>query len=225
MEKEVSGFFEGIKGSYDLFVGQLPAWLQTVLPLILLVILVFVFTLFVWHFYRFMSRKNVVGLNLVERNPLENSLLYKLLGGFLYLLENVIISPILVFIGFSVFTVFLILLSDSLGVKNILIVSALVIAVVRMAAYYNENFSKELAKLLPLTLLAISLYNPLSLSEKFGQIITSFSKLPTFADKIFVYLGFIIILEILLRFFFFIFGLFEPEEIEHELELENKEKR
>jgi hypothetical protein len=79
-----------------------------------------------------------------------------------------------------------------------------------MVSYYNEDLSKDLAKLLPFTLLAISIINP-----KFfdiNRIFNNLSEITGFFNEIIIYLAFIIILEMILRFFDFIFSLFGLED-------------
>lgn len=225
MVKEVSNIIGSVFPKYDAIMSQTPEWFQSVFPiisLVFLVLVVFVYALLIWVFYRFMARKNVVGLNLVERNNLEHSILFKAFGFFLYFLENVIISPLLVFLGFVVFTIFLIFLNEALTISQILLISCLVIAVIRIAAYYNNEFSKELAKLLPLTLLGLSLYNPQGIN--FNRVLESFIGISEYIGEIFIYLGFIIVLEVFLRFLYFIFGLFSPEEIQEEIEEKESSK-
>ena len=119
----------------------------------------------------------------------------------------------LTFFWFAIFSFFLILLNKSLEVGSVLLISAAIIAAIRMSSYvphYGETLSKELAKLLPLNLLALSLI------EKgffdFERIIGQLSQIPGLFSNITTYLFFIIILESILRFFDFIFSLFGLEE-------------
>ena len=98
--------------------------------------------------------------------------------------------------------------------QSLLIISVGIIWAIRMTSYipgYGEDLAKELAKLLPFTLLAISILNPkFFVSER---IFSHFSELPEFFGEIIIYSLFIIILEMILRFFDFIFSLFELEEV------------
>ena len=79
-----------------------------------------------------------------------------------------------------------------------------------MTAYYKKDLSKEIAKLLPFTLLAFFILDIVSF--KFERVITHITQIPSFISSILIYLGFIILLEIVLRFFVFIFSLFGLEE-------------
>jgi len=198
--------------NYNLFISLLPPFFQNFINLLLIVLLVVAFSIFIWKFYRFISTKNIIELNLNQYNKSEHVFFTKLLAGTFYLLEYVIILPFLIFFWFSMFTLFLIFLTDNLEISSLLLISAVIIASIRMTSYYKEDLAKDLAKLVPFTLLAVSILNPKFFSIE--RIFNQFAELPNFFNEIFVYLIFIIILEMILRFFEFIFSLFGIDEKE-----------
>ncbi len=218
----IETFTTTIGNLYGSFLTSLPTWAQGFVSLFLLILLVFVYVIFIWKFYRFIATKNIFGLDLNKYNKSNNPLLTKFLAGSFYFLEYIIISPFVVFFGFAIFTIFLILLTDNLEVSALLTISAVIIAVIRMTCYYKEELAKDLAKLLPFTLLAISLLNPKFFD--FNRILTNIAQLPTFFNKIIIYLAFIVLLEIILRFFDFIFSLFGIEEPNSESQKTEKEQ-
>ena len=211
---------------YNSFIASLPTWAQSSINLFLLVLIIVFYSYFVWKLYRFIATKNLLGLNLNKYNKSEHPLFTKLIAGTLYLIEYIIILPFLVFFWFVVFTMFLIVLSKTTTISQILIISATVIAAVRMTSYINEDLSKEVAKFLPFTLLAVSILNPNFFSEAqyLERIINLFSQIPELFGQIIYYLIFIIALEIILRFFDFIFSLFGLEEV-HEIKEKIKEEQ
>ena len=86
-----------------------------------------------------------------------------------------------------------------------------------MTSYYKGDLSKDLAKLLPFTLLAISITKPNFFN--IGRIISQISEIPAFFNQIIIYLAFIIVLEIVLRVFefaFSVFGINDAPKIEKE---------
>ena len=103
------------------------------------------------------AKKNILELNLSKFNKSEHAVISKIIGGLIYFLEYLIILPFVVFLWFGVFTIFLILLTDTLEVNTILVIGVVIVAAIRMTAYYKENLSKELAKLIPLTLLVVAI--------------------------------------------------------------------
>ncbi len=117
------------------------------------------------------------------------------------------------------------MLTQNLEISAILTVAAVIISVVKICCYYKEDLAKDLAKLLPFTLLAIALLNQNFFD--FEQIMNKIISLPSFFNQIIVYLAFIIALEIILRFFDFIFSLFgleETEKIKEDVQKESEEK-
>ena len=200
--------------SYNIFISSLPLFFQNFINLLLIVFLVVAFSIFIWKFYRFISTKNIIELNLNQYNRSEHAFFTKILAGTFYLLEYIIILPFLIFFWFSIFTLFLIFLTDNLEINFLLLISAVIIASIRMTSYYKEDLAKDLAKLVPFTLLAVSILNPKFFSIE--RIFNQFAELPNFFNEIFIYLIFIIILEMILRFFEFIFSLFGIDEKEIE---------
>ena len=214
----INGTGSEILSAYDSFISLLPSWGQNFISLFILVLLVVIYSIFVWKFYRFVSTKNIIKLNLNQYNKSSHPFYAKMIAGGFYLLEYIIILPFLIFFWFAGFTFFLILLTESLDINTLIIVSATIIAAIRMTSYYNEDLSRDIAKLLPFTLLAISLLNPGFFDV--GRIITQFNELKNLIGLAFNYLGFIIILEIILRLFDFMFTFFGLEDDD----VEEKEK-
>lgn len=203
-------FYLGIIEAYKNFTMSLPTGLQNFLNLFLLVLVIVIYSVFIWKFYRFIATKNIIKLNLSKYNKSEHPFFTKLLTAIFYFLEYIVILPFLIFFWFAVFTLFLIFLTENLELSNLLIISATIIAAIRMTSYYKEDLSKELAKLLPLTLLALSITKPDFFNIE--RILENFSELPMFFNHILIYLAFIITLEIVLRIFEFFFSLFELGE-------------
>lgn len=215
----MTGFSITVLDVYNSFIDILPAWAQDFLSFFLLVLLVVIYSIMVWRFYQFISKKNPLGLNLNERYaPTEHSFGTRFIVGALYFIEYVLIVPLLIFVIFGVFTLFLIILSSSQDVSQILIISATVIAAIRITAYYRENLSQEIAKLLPFMLLAMAVLNPETFAEVqyVEKIINQLNTIPLFLSQIWNYLIFIVGIEIILMFFdtiFLLFNLHEPEEV------------
>ena len=141
----------GITEAYNLFVASLPQWAQHFISFFLLALLILIYAVFIWKFYRWIATKNLLELNLNKYNKSQNPALAKMFAGLFYLLEYIIILPFLIFFWFLIFTLFLLVLTENLPVNSLLIISATIIAAIRMTAYYNEDLSKDLAKLVPFT--------------------------------------------------------------------------
>ena len=186
-----------ILDTYRSVVSSMPLGLQSFVSLFLVVFLMVGYSVFVWKLHKVIGTKNVFGFNLRKYNKSEHSLV----GSALYFLEYIVILPILIFFWFAIFGIFLILVME-LDLKIILFISAAVIATVRITAYipgYGEALSREMSKLLPLTLLALALLTPDFFDVE--RILGNIAHIEEFFSLILSYLAFIIILEILLRFF------------------------
>lgn len=216
LNSTIDSFF----GTYTSGLSMLPDFIQNFINLFIIVLIVFIYAIFIWKFYRFLSTKNIIELNLNQYNRSNNPTAAKLLAIFFYFIEYIVILPFLIFFWFSVFSIFLIFLTEELPVSALLLVSAVIIAAIRMAAYYNENLAQDLAKLIPLTLLSVSFLNPGFFSLE--RILNHLSEIPSLTGSIFTYLMFIVLFEILLRFLYFIFSLFGIEEEEEESQEQEK---
>jgi hypothetical protein len=142
-------------------------------------------------------------LDLNQYNPSKNPYLEKTLAILIYAFQYLIIFPILIFIWFIVFTIFLILLTNLIEIETLLLISATVITSIRLTSYYRKKLSEDLAKLIPFTLLAVSLLNPDFFSIE--RIITQFKEVSLTSGGLFIYFIFILVLEIILRFIDLIF--------------------
>ena len=200
--------------AYNFTISQLPPILQQFLNLFLIVLIILVYSVFVWKFYLPISRKDILKLNLGKYSKSEHPLLAKLFAAMFYLIEYILILPFLIFFWFIVFTLFLIFITEDIALNSILIISSTIIAAIRMIAYYKEELSKDIAKILPMTLLAIAITKPGFFDMQ--RIIGSFKEIPGFLESISVYLLFIIILESVLRTFDIILSSFGTSETANE---------
>ncbi len=211
---EVTDIGSQISGAYNRIFSEMPVWIQELANIIFLVVLITLFCMFVWIIYTKISKKEIIKLNLNQYNTSSHPGLVKFLEIVFYFVEYIVIMPFLVFFWFAVFTIFLVFLTKGLEIQTILMLSAVIVIAIRATAYYREGLSRELAKLLPFTLLAVSM------TEKgffnFQEILTKFTQLPSLFGSILNYFLVIVILEVILRFFHLIFSLFVLEDIEEE---------
>mgnify|MGYP001615564849 FL=1 len=204
--------------TYQSFIDFFPSYIGTSLNLLIIIMVVVLYSFFIWKFQKFISRKNIINLDLNKYNKIENPLSTKLRASALYFLEYILIIPIIIFIIYVLFTFSLLIFINYLDTSTILAISAIIIVSIRILSYYKENLSQEVAKLLPFNLLAVAILNPNTFSQTqyLEKILGNISSIPSVFSQIFYYLFFIIIIEVVLRFFDFIFSLFGLEEIEHE---------
>lgn len=168
------------------------------------------YIIFVWKFYHFLAKRNILGINLNRYNLSEHPVFYKIWASGLFLLEYIILLPILVFFWLGALAVFLLFLSRSLPVAQVLLISTAIVAATRMASYYNEGAAQELAKIFPLTILATSISNPSFFSIK--GLIGRFASIPSLFSQLLIYFVFIAGIEVLLRSIYIFIDFVTSEE-------------
>jgi hypothetical protein len=204
---------EVLAQAYSSILSSIPLWAQKAINLLFLIMLVVIYAVFIWKLHRFVAKKNILELNLNKYNTSEHPILSKFFGFLLYSLEYLIIFPILIFFWFCVFGVFLILMTQNIEVSNIIILTATIVGAIRVISYlpkFGEALAKEIAKLLPLTLLAIAMITPNFFD--FSRIIQNLSEIPEFVGEIAAYLVFILALETILRLIDSIASAWRPEK-------------
>jgi len=163
----------------------------------ILALVIIVYSVFVFYFYKFLAKKNIIELNLSKYNTYSMGPLLKIIPIFLYVIEYIIILPIITFFWFAVLSFLVFILADRLTLDLVFLISASLIASVRVTSYISENLSQDLAKMLPFTLLGIALTNPNFL--EMGNSLIRLSEITSFLTPVLYYLGFIIAIEFTMR--------------------------
>jgi len=210
MDGVMAGLNETLSQIFISVSGILPDRFKPHLVLLLYTVVIAIYAIFVWRFYKFLARKNILSLNLRQYSKTEAPFLNKAIASLLYLVEYIIIVPILVFFWFSVLAIFLLLLSKTASVSHILIVTAAIVAATRITSYYTEDLSKDIAKMFPFTALAVFLLEPGLFS--FDKILSRFIEIPELFGSVFFYLFFIVGLELIMRIIYTVAQLFRSEE-------------
>ena len=176
-------------------------------------VLIVIYSIFTWKFYRYLSKKDLISLNLQQYNRTEHPGLNKFFAGVLYLLEYIIILPIIVFFWFAVLGIMVLALSEELAASQIIIVAASLVIAIRILSYYEENLAQELAKIFPFTLLAIFIINPSFFSLQ--RIITNLKTVPEFAGELITFLVLMAGVEFLFRIIDLIVKFFSSNDEEN----------
>jgi hypothetical protein len=113
------------------------------------------------------------------------------------MIEYIIIMPALIFFWFSILALIILILSENLGIGQVLMVSAAMVATIRILSYYEEDLSRDIAKIFPFTILAIFILNPRLFS--IGRKTTNLALVPDLFVKIIYFLILIVAIELLLR--------------------------
>ncbi|MBU0615914.1 MAG: hypothetical protein KJ601_07515 [Nanoarchaeota archaeon] len=179
-------------------------------PLVLFVVGIVAYAFFVFKFYRFLASRDIFDLNLQQYSGKGTGFFVKLLKLILYCIEYLLLFPLFSFFWFGIITALLAFLSKSNDISGILLIAMALVAAVRITAYFTEDLSKDLAKMLPFALLGVFLVDISYFS--FQGSLEVLKQLPEMWKTIVYYLGFTILLEFVLRIGFSIISPFLSKE-------------
>lgn len=161
------------------------------LNIIMVTLLVFLGMWLLWKTYMHLSKRNLFEIH----RPKEGSANFY--NKAAYWMKYIFVFPLLTFFWFILFVLCLRILTYKTEVQDIMFLGIVLISSIRIAAYFNEKMAEDLAKMLPLALLAAILLNP-----SFISINIELSDFYIFKDE-FVhfakYLLFIVFLELVLK--------------------------
>ena len=164
------------------------------------IIFISLYAIFIWKFYRFLAKRDIFKLDLNKYNNSTHPVFSKLLGIFFFFIKFLVIFPIIIFFWFGVLSLFLLFLSKSQSIDQVILIAAGIVGAIRLTSYISEDLSKDLAKMFPFTLLGIFLIDPNFFS--LNDFIDKISQIPLFIQNIFLYLVFIFVIEIIIRLIF-----------------------
>lgn len=195
---------------YESLTGFLPPEHQSLINVFIFSLLISLYSIFTWKFYRFLSKKDLISLNLSQYNHATNPSLKKISATLLYLIEYIIVLPFIIFFWFAVLALIILVLSEEQTAPQIITISAAIVTSIRMLSYYQEDLSRDLAKMFPFTILAIFALNPSFFS--LPRIFERLTEISSFTINIFYFLVFIVTIELLLRIIDVFFNFFDDGE-------------
>lgn len=163
-----------------------------IIPLLVYALLLAVYAAFVWHFYKSVSKRDIITLKLDNDHSWKSSIAY--------VLKYLFTVPVMTFMWFSGLSGILFLLSKSQATDNILLISMALVAAARMTAYYKEGIAEEISKILPLGVLAIFIVDPTYFSV--SLTLKHFYEMSALLQLLINYLFFAVVLELVLRIIF-----------------------
>lgn len=192
-----SVFVKTISYVYDSVFLFFPDFFRPAVNLFFFAIAVSLVSLFIWYFYKSISQKDLITLNLSKYNKSEHPFFAKFFGILFYLVEYILIIPLLMISWFLALTFIILTLANESSAENVVLLSAVMIAAIRILSYFNSEISQDLAKLFPFITLSVFLLNPLSLN--FSVVLTHLKEIPGVLSNLGIYMLAIFIIEITLR--------------------------
>ena len=158
--------------------------LSPFIPIFYLVIAIAIYAIVIWHFYRFIAKRDCFKLS-TSKHP-------KLVCFAKYFFVFPFIAGAF-FVGFSMLMLFITRYETGL----VLSTAFAIVLAIRITAYYSEDLSKDVAKMLPFALLGVFLVDPSYFQP--GDITDKVYSLPDFLTLSIQFILFIIIVEWVLR--------------------------
>jgi hypothetical protein len=156
--------------------------------------------IFVYHFYKFLSKRDIFSFNLekkIAQRTFKSSGKKKSVAPrtVAFITTKLFIFPFVIFLWFLGYSSFMFLLVQNMPTETIFLVSSGLIIAIRISAYYNEDLSKDMAKLIPFTLLGIFLINPQFYS--FSDSLSRLLEIPYFIIQVASFIILAMIVEII----------------------------
>jgi len=183
--------------SLDQFQTIVENFIAETYPIILAVIAIALYSGFVFLFYRFLARKDILTLDLskFEKNYSGKFRLYFRIVFHIGL--YIVLIPILIAFWTLILAMILTLFaSDPDHARNALIATA-VVGAIRILSYWTEELSRDVAKMLPFAVLGVFLVD--STAVHIDSIISLIESWPELANSWWNSLILLSILEVILR--------------------------
>ena len=174
-------------------------------PLALIMLGIAVYGVFVFNFYRFLARKDILTLNLQKHNQAKRAALRKTITVVFYIFKCLMLYPVFVFFWFSVMAGLLYVLSRNQTTETVMLVAMGVVGAIRICSYYKEALSTDIAKILPFALLGIVLIDNSVI--RIMQSTESVREVALQWETVVYYLVAVVIIEFVLRMTTGAFGL------------------
>ena len=156
-----------------------------------------VYAIFIFRFYRFLAARDMFALDLSRYEKSRRRFVRRVLGVVMYVARYLIVFPLFAFFWFAVLTLILAFLAKDRSFADTLLIALATVSAIRVTAYYDEDLSRDLAKILPFAVLAIFLIDA-SFFE-IGESLSILERANDHRETILYYLLFLVLLEFALR--------------------------
>lgn len=157
----------------------------------------FIYIWLIWHFYRFVARRDLFGKHLSIHHPGITGVLEDFILGMFRVGKYGVVFPIVSFLWFGGFVALLFVVAQNQTLEQIALISIGLVGAARMLAYYKEDMAQELAKTIPIVILGVALTEP-----DFFQInlvLSRLESLPALGATLLPFILYLSALELTLR--------------------------
>jgi len=174
---------------------SLEGFISGIKPLLIFVAAMTIYSIFIFKFYKFLARRDFIHLS--HDSKAREGLIGHMFRGIFYVLENLILIPLVVFFWFAILSGLLLFLSKNTQPETLLLTTAAIVAAVRISAYYDENLSQDLAKMIPFALLGVFLVDISFFSVESSIAVAK--QIPNMLTYMIYYLLLVVAIEFTLR--------------------------
>ncbi len=166
-------------------------------PTLMAILSIAAYSSFVFMFYRILAKRDLVTLDLSKYANDFKGKVQKYVRSLLFLLQYIVLIPLLISFWTLVLATILTLLSDGADHSRNALIATSVVGAVRILSYWTEDLSRDVAKMLPFAVLGVFLVD--STSVQWSQFEDLLGNLPGLAESFYTSLVLLVILETLLR--------------------------
>ena len=198
--------------------------IQALGPVAIYVLGMAIYAVFIFKFYRFIAGRDIFNIDLSRNDASSVPVLRDFFALIWYVIRFIILFPAFAFFWFAILTVMLAFLSEGRALSQILIIALATVSAVRVCAYYDEDLSRDLAKILPFAVLSFLLVNASPLDV--GASLDVLREVNSQWGTIIFYWLFLVALEFALRLVFGIFkGIFPGKKREEPSRVASAQER
>ena len=157
-----------------------------------------IYGFFIWNFYRFIARREMIPLGL-DKYQTDGKKITSIIA---YVVKYAVVFPLVVLVWFVVYSTFLFFMAPDIPVGHVFLIVISLVVAVRISAYYKEDLAKDFAKLIPFALLGIFITSNVFFTPN-DIVDRAYGFLP-FLGKILGFVIYAIIVETMLRILFLI---------------------
>jgi multisubunit Na+/H+ antiporter MnhB subunit len=171
-------------------------------PLALRAVVIVVYLVFIFEFYRFVARRDIFKLRFrrYARGVVGRSVesVGNVVRVLLYVVEYLVVYPLLTIVWYVFYLLLVVLLAPGVDIQVLLVTAMAIVTAIRVTAYYSQNLSQDLAKMLPLGILGALILEdaPALPAEIPVDVVVAVAEQ---WETILLYLLFLVLLEFVLR--------------------------
>ena len=168
-----------------------------VLPAFAAIVGIVLYSTFVFKFYRFLAKKDLIDADFSQYSEGFTGFLKRLIDGLLLIVQNILFAPFLISFWVLILAVILTLLSGGDDLYWNVLVATSVVGSVRVISYFSEDLARDVAKMLPFAVLGVFLVD--SGSFNWDAVSILWGQLDEFAISFASSMALVVLLETALR--------------------------